>query len=58
MYKCAKIIGTGAYLPKRNIDNAQMEQLVNNFDYQRAGMPFAEWVEQLTGIKKKIFCAG
>lgn len=55
MYKCARIIGTGAYLPKRNIGNEQMEQLVRNFDYQRAGMPFVEWVEQLTGIKKRYF---
>lgn len=55
MSKCAKIIGTGSYLPKRQISNEQIEKMVRNFDRQRAGMPFAQWVEQVTGIKTRYF---
>jgi len=55
MDKCAKIAGTGSYLPKRQINNEQLEKLVRNFDRQRAGMPFSRWVEQVTGIKTRYF---
>lgn len=55
MAKCAKIVGTGSYLPKKKINNEQMEKLVRNFDYERAGMPFSQWVEKVTGIKTRYF---
>lgn len=55
MAKCARIMGTGSYLPKRQITNAEIEKMVRNFDYERAGMPFAQWVEQVTGIKTRHF---
>lgn len=55
MAKSAKIVGTGSYLPKREISNEQIEKMVRNFDRQRAGMPFTQWVEQVTGIKNRYF---
>jgi len=55
MAKCARIVGTGSYLPKRQVGNEEMEKLVRNFDPERAGMPFAQWVEQVTGIKTRYF---
>ena len=55
MAKCARIAGTGSYLPKRQVSNEEMEKLVRNFDPQRANMPFAQWVEQVTGIKTRYF---
>ncbi len=55
MANCARIIGTGSYLPKREVTNEQIEKLVRNFDRQRAGMPFTQWVEQVTGIKTRYF---
>lgn len=58
MPKCARIIGTGSYLPKRKVSNIELEKLVSNFNYRKAGMPFAEWVEKLTGIKTRFFVNG
>ncbi|MBN3039199.1 MAG: 3-oxoacyl-ACP synthase, partial [Candidatus Omnitrophica bacterium] len=55
MPKSAKIIGTGSYLPKRQISNDEMEKLVRNFDYEKASMPFNQWVEKVTGIKTRYF---
>ncbi|MFC1699792.1 3-oxoacyl-ACP synthase III family protein [Candidatus Omnitrophota bacterium] len=55
MSKCAKIVGTGSYLPKRKISNQEIEKLVRNFDAQRAGMAFPQWVEKVTGIKNRHF---
>ena len=55
MAKCAKIVGTGSYLPKRQVSNEQIEKMISNFDSQRAGMPFTQWVEQVTGIKNRYF---
>ena len=55
MAKCAKIVGTGSYLPKRRVSNEEMEKMVRNFDYEKAGMPFPQWVEKVTGIKDRYF---
>lgn len=55
MAKTARIIGTGSYLPKREVSNEQMENLVRNFNRQKAGMPFAQWIEKVTGIKNRHF---
>lgn len=55
MAKCARIIGTGSYLPRLRVDNKQIRKMVRNFDAQRAGMPFCEWVERVTGIKTRYF---
>ncbi len=55
MAKCAKIVGTGSYLPKWQVSNEQIEKMVRNFDPQKAGMPFTQWVEQVTGIKNRQF---
>ena len=52
---CARIAGTGSYLPKRKITNEQIEKVVRNFDPQRAGMPFAQWVVKVTGIETRHF---
>jgi 3-oxoacyl-[acyl-carrier-protein] synthase-3 len=51
----ARIVGTGSYLPKRKITNEQIEKMVRNFDTERAGMPFSQWVERVTGIKARNF---
>jgi 3-oxoacyl-[acyl-carrier-protein] synthase-3 len=55
MAKCAKIVGTGSYLPKQQISNEQIQKMVSNFDPQRASMPFPQWVEKVTGIKTRGF---
>ena len=55
MAKCAKIIGTGSYLPKRKISNEEIEKMVRNFDPEKAAMPFTEWGEKVTGIKTRYF---
>lgn len=55
MAKCAKIVGTGSYLPKRQVSNQEIENLVRNFDPQKAGMPFGEWVKKVTGISTRYF---
>lgn len=55
MVRSAKIVGTGSYLPKRQLTNEELEKLVRNFDPQKAKMPFAQWVEQLTGVKTRYF---
>lgn len=55
MSVCARIIGTGSYLPKRKITNEQIEKMVSNFDPERAGMPFPQWVERVTGIRTRYF---
>jgi len=55
MTKCAKIVGTGSYLPKQQTSNEQIQKMVRNFDPQRAGMPFTQWVEKVTGIKTRCF---
>jgi len=55
MTKCAKIVGTGSYLPKQKISNEQIQKMVSNFDPQRAAMPFPQWVEKVTGIKTRRF---
>ncbi len=55
MAKCARIIGTGSYLPKRKITNEEIEKMVRNFDQERAGMPFPQWVERVTGIRTRYF---
>jgi 3-oxoacyl-[acyl-carrier-protein] synthase-3 len=51
----ARVIGTGSYLPKRKIANEQIEKMVRNFDPQRAGIPFTQWVQRVTGIKTRHF---
>ena len=42
-------------MPKRKITNEQIEKMVHNFDPQRAGIPFVQWVERVTGIKTRHF---
>ena len=53
--KTARIAGTGSYLPERIINNQELENIVKNFSQERAGMPFCEWVEKVTGIKTRHF---
>ena len=53
MALCARIVGTGSYLPKRKITNEQIKGMVQNFDPQRAGMPFSQWVKKVTGIETR-----
>ena len=55
MALCARIIGTGSYLPKRKITNEQIEGMISNFDPERAGIPFTEWVKRVTGIETRHF---
>lgn len=55
MAMCARISGTGSYLPKRKVTNEQIEKMVRNFDPQRAGMPFTQWVERVTGVETRHF---
>ena len=58
MAKCAKIVGTGSYLPKQKMSNEKIQKMVRNFDPQRAGLPFPQWVEKVTGIKTRCFVEG
>lgn len=51
----AKIIGTGSYLPGRLVTNLELEKKVRNFDRERAGVPFGEWAESVTGIKERCY---
>jgi 3-oxoacyl-[acyl-carrier-protein] synthase-3 len=55
MARCAKIVGTGSFLPEQIISNEKIEGMVSNFDAERAGMPFTQWVEKVTGIKRRRF---
>jgi len=55
MARCARIVGTGSYLPKQRVTNEEIESMVRSFDIQRAGMPFIQWVEKLTGINTGYF---
>ena len=55
MIKGARIVGTGSYLPKQQVSNEQIQKMVRNFDPERAGMPFTQWVEKVTGIKTRCF---
>ncbi len=55
MARCARIVGTGSYFPKQRVTNEEIESMVRNFDIQRAGMPFVQWVEKLTGINTRFF---
>lgn len=36
MTKSARIVGTGSYLPTRQITNEQIERMVRNFDPRKA----------------------
>jgi 3-oxoacyl-[acyl-carrier-protein] synthase-3 len=54
MAKCARIVGTGSFLPKKRVSNDQIEKMVSNFDSDRAGMSFTHWVEKVTGIKTRF----
>jgi 3-oxoacyl-[acyl-carrier-protein] synthase-3 len=44
--KRAKIVGTGAYAPKRIVTNADMERIVETND---------EWIQQRSGIRERRF---
>lgn len=55
MKKTARIIGTGSYLPKKLVTNETLETLVKNFNIERAGMPFVQWAEEMTGIKERYY---
>jgi len=55
MAKCAKFVGTGSYLPKQKISNTMIQEMVRNFDPERAAMPFTQWVEKVTGIRTRCF---
>lgn len=55
MAKCAKIVGTGSYLPEQKISNEMIREMVSNFDPERAAMPFTQWVEKVTGIRTRCF---
>jgi len=55
MANCARIAGTGSYLPKRQVSNEEIEKIIRNFDQKKAGMPFSQWVEKVTGIKLRNF---
>ncbi|OGS27951.1 MAG: hypothetical protein A2297_07990 [Elusimicrobia bacterium RIFOXYB2_FULL_48_7] len=53
--KKARIAGTGSYLPKKLMTNQKLEKIVKKFDPVRAGMPFCEWTEKVTGIKTRYY---
>lgn len=55
MNKRARIAGTGSYLPKKRVTNKMLEGMVKNFDAGRAGMPFVQWAEVMTGIKERYY---
>ena len=55
MPKCARVVGTGSFLPKQKVSNEEIEKMVSNFDPERAAMPFVQWVEKVTGIRTRCF---
>ena len=55
MAKCARIIGTGSYLPKKVVTNEELKGRIKNFDEERAGMPFGDWVVSVTGVERRHY---
>lgn len=55
MVKTARILGTGSYLPKKKVNNKDLEKIVRNFDIEKAGMEFVEWAEAMTGIRERYY---
>jgi 3-oxoacyl-[acyl-carrier-protein] synthase-3 len=55
MPKNARIVGSGSYLPRGLVSNRELEKRIKNFDSQRAGMPFSQWAEQVSGIKQRYY---
>ena len=53
--KHLRILGTGSYLPERRVTNADLEEMVGNFDPDKAGKSFALWAEDVTGIRERRF---
>ncbi|MBA2123773.1 hypothetical protein B9J78_02375 [bacterium Unc6] len=54
MFK-ARIAGVGSYLPKRCVSNGHLKGMIRGFDEAKAGMPFEEWVENMTGIGERYY---
>lgn len=50
-----QIRGTGAYLPERVVDNHELESIVHGYD--TASGPFPDWVDRVTHIHERRFCA-
>ena len=48
-------MGTGSYLPDRRVTNADLEDMVRNFDPEKAKRPFVSWAEHVTGIRERRF---
>lgn len=55
MKKTARIVGTGSYLPKKRVTNEMLKGMVRNFDIERAGAPFIQWAEAMTGIRERYY---
>lgn len=49
------LLGTGSCLGSRRVDNAALEPLVGNYDASSGS--FAPWVERVTHIQERPFCA-
>jgi 3-oxoacyl-[acyl-carrier-protein] synthase-3 len=50
------ISGTGSCIPDRVIDNDTLAGMVSGYDASRSG-PFGAWVDQVTHIHERRFCA-
>ena len=49
------VLGTGSALGSRKVDNHALEGMVSNFD--PASGDFSTWVERVTHIRSRQFCA-
>ena len=55
MPKHARLIGWGSYVPDNLVSNEKLKGMITNFDAERAGMPFEQWSEQVSGIKQRYY---
>jgi 3-oxoacyl-[acyl-carrier-protein] synthase III len=51
------ILGTGSYLPQRRLDNDALEEIVDDYDRERAGSSLHDWAMKRAGIAARHIVA-
>lgn len=51
------ILGTGSYLPDREVSNKELERIVSNFDAERAGRDLDSWITERYGVRVRHWSA-
>ncbi|QDU67743.1 3-oxoacyl-ACP synthase III family protein [Engelhardtia mirabilis] len=51
------ITGTGSYLPERVVENAELLEIVENFDAERAGSDLDSWLRGRYGVERRHWAA-